>query len=206
MPRITITEPGKTPQPYRFDLSVDQMRIGRRSENEIVVACGSASGNHAKMVRIPGGFELLDLDSTNGLLRNGERLNSWRLSDGDHLLLGDIAFDFQLSEEEVATLGAEVATPPTRKEPESVVISEPEVISEPKSVQHAAVVSRGSGNFGSWVMLAFCVLAVMAFLKGVSVRHESATGVTLGQRLFKSDVSAPATNEEATTEDAAESE
>jgi pSer/pThr/pTyr-binding forkhead associated (FHA) protein len=167
MPRITITEPGKTPQPYRFDLATDLVRIGRRSENEMVVSCGSASGKHAEMVRVPGGFELYDLGSTNGIIKDGNRVRSLRLTDGEKLLLGDISFEFQLTEEEVAALAAEVA-PSIEKENATPARSEDRPIRSQRTVAPAP-----SAGGGRKIWVAFIVLGAIAFYQGMSLREKN---------------------------------
>ena len=100
MPRVTITVPDKMPQPYRFPLDRQVVMIGRGSENDIAIDCGSISVRHAEMVRIEGGYELRDLGSTNGIKLDGRRSDAIALRHGATVRLGDVAFDFQLSEEE----------------------------------------------------------------------------------------------------------
>jgi len=165
MPRITITEPDKVPQPYRFDLATNFVRIGRRSENEIIIQCASASGSHAEMARVPGGFELRDLASTNGIIRNGERIQAWHLSDGDQLLLGDVVFDFQLNEEELAVLAGEI-TPD--HEPD-IATSEP--ATENADRQESTSVSTSTRISGWWLVLAFLILGPLAIYQGFSMRR-----------------------------------
>ena len=52
MPRVTITVPDKKPQPYRFQLDRKLTRMGRGSENDIVIDCASVSVHHAEMERV----------------------------------------------------------------------------------------------------------------------------------------------------------
>lgn len=192
MPRITITEPGKNQQPYRFDLATQEVKIGRRSENEIIIECGSVSGSHAKMVRVPGGFELSDLGSTNGITRGGERVERWLLSNGDQLLLGDVVFDFQLNEEEIATLADEIPATPEETKPKPK--KKPETATQKKARPAPAI----SGPSGGWVMVLFLVLGLFAFYLGFSMRHKNETGMTLGQRLTESDNKSPAAGDNGT--------
>ena len=98
MPRITITVPGKNPQPYFFKPERKQIQIGRGSSNEIVVDCPSVSTVHAELVRTDGGYELRDLGSTNGIKKDGQRVKSLRLGETDKATLGDVAFDFSTLE------------------------------------------------------------------------------------------------------------
>ena len=104
MPRVTITVPDSNPQPYRFQLDRRVATLGRGSNNDIVIDCGSVSVSHAEMRRIEGGYELRDLDSTNGIKLDGERMPVIPLRSGLSVKLGDVAFDFQLSDEECEAL------------------------------------------------------------------------------------------------------
>jgi len=191
MPRITITEPGKNPQPYRFDLATELVKIGRRSENEIVVTCGSASGRHAEMKRVPGGFELRDLGSTNGVLKDGNRIDIVRLADGDKLLLGDIAFEFQLSEDELAILVKEglrpMETEASRKDDEDEMPARKD--ERPPRQEERRTRSNESPprvdweddtddddtstSSKKWFVLVFLLLCLIAFYQGVSLRHKN---------------------------------
>jgi pSer/pThr/pTyr-binding forkhead associated (FHA) protein len=56
MPRVTITVPDRTPQPYRFQLDRRVVSLGRGSDNDIAIDCGSVSVRHAEMVRVDGGY------------------------------------------------------------------------------------------------------------------------------------------------------
>jgi len=176
MPRITITEPGKNPQPYRFDLDAGLVRIGRRSENEIIIQCGSASGSHAEMVRVSGGFELRDCGSTNGIIKNGERIQTWCLTDGDRLLLGDVVFDFQLNEEEREVLAKESSPTDKLEKPESK--PRPEKTEEPEMSERSArpkptPVVASAGSSGVWLVFVFLLLGPIAFHQGCSMRRDN---------------------------------
>ena len=98
MPRITITVPGKSPQPYFFKPERKHIQIGRGSSNEIVIDCPSISTVHAELVRNDGGYELRDLGSTNGIKKDGKRHQSLRLAETDHATLGEVAFEFTANE------------------------------------------------------------------------------------------------------------
>ena len=124
MPRDTISEPGKTPQPYRFKLERKAVKLGRSSDSDIIVECGSASTNHCTMERVEGGFILRDNNSTNGIKQDDTLMSVIDLFDGMEVLVGDIPMRFELSEEEIGTLsGEEFSThqqkklPPAKEEP-----------------------------------------------------------------------------------------
>lgn len=118
MPRVTISEPGKTPQPYRFKLERKVVKIGRSSESDIIIECGSASTNHCTMERVDGGYILRDNSSTNGIKQDGTLMEIIDLYDGMEVLIGDIPMKFQLSESEIGTLaGEEFSTHQKKKLP-----------------------------------------------------------------------------------------
>ncbi len=113
MPRITITVSGLAPQPYRFGLDRDSVTMGRDAENDVFIDCGSVSLKHAVMQRVSGGYELRDLGSTNGIRLNGQYQDVIELRNGQSVLLGDVGFEFLLSDEELAALSAEEARGPS---------------------------------------------------------------------------------------------
>ncbi len=115
MPRITISEPGKTPQPYRLKTDRQSTKIGRGSDNDIILESGSASTYHCEMIRVDGGFILEDNDSTNGILIDDTRFKIIDLVDGMTVSIGeDIEYNFELSEEELEILEEEEFEPKQR--------------------------------------------------------------------------------------------
>ncbi len=170
MPRVTITVPGKSPQPYRFQLDRRVVALGRGSSNDIVIDCGSVSVSHAEMRRIDGGFELADLQSTNGIKLDGERRELVPLQNGISLKLGEVAFDFQLSEEELEALAKESQAPKFPPLPDPVPSESPQENRRLKSRE--PVHHHASG--GSWFWL--LILALGALIFGMAVRFEKDTG------------------------------
>ena len=107
MPRVTITVPERNAQPYRFQLDREVVSLGRGSENDIAIDSGSVSVRHAEMRRIQGGYELHDMGSTNGIKLDGVRHEIIPLRSGATVHIGDVAFDFSLSDEETRLLARE---------------------------------------------------------------------------------------------------
>lgn len=166
MPRVTITVPDTTPQPYRFQLDRRKVTLGRSSENDIVISDSSVSGKHAEMVRGDHGYEIRDLGSTNGTKLDGQRRMTIPLQSGITVVLGDVTFEFQLSEEELAELGAQSpieALPVERSERRRGTMAEAPV----------------AGRSGTAMLLIFLVLAVAAFGIGLAIRHQKETGHSL---------------------------
>ena len=183
MPRVTITVPERNPQPYRFQLDRLKVHLGRGSENDIVIDCGSVSVRHAVMERIDGGYQLRDLGSTNGIKIEGKVCEVIPLRHGLSVKIGDVPFDFTLTEEEREALARE--KPPE----ESPIIMEDE-LNEPAprkaapkpAIQRPLASAQQPSSAASFFMtLLFLVLAAAAFFVGLSIRHQKETGNSLIQ-------------------------
>jgi pSer/pThr/pTyr-binding forkhead associated (FHA) protein len=171
MPRVTITVPDTNPQPYRFQLDRRVVTLGRGSNNDIVIDCGSISLSHAEMRRIEGGYELRDMDSTNGIKLDGERMPVIPLRSGLSVKLGDVAFDFQLSDEELDALSRE------KPQEESPIMREPAEVSrrKPATVHHHHH-DEEEKSVGTGPIIWFLILALIAFCIGMSIRYHKETG------------------------------
>ena len=176
MPRVTITVPEKNPQPYRFQLERESVTLGRGSENDIPIDCGSVSVKHAEMRRVGGGYELRDLGSTNGIKLNGERKSVIPLRSGMSVTLGDVAFDFLLSDEELDALADEKSATTGRRELPDLPKEDESGASKRKTAEQATA-DGGGGGFGMIVL--FLILAAAAFFAGMAVRFQKDTGGSL---------------------------
>ena len=186
MPRITITIPEKTAQPYRFQLDREVVTLGRGSENDIAIGSGSVSVHHAEMRRIQGGYELRDVGSTNGIKLDGVRLDVIPLRSGATAQIGDVAFDFLLTDEEREALAREkpVDVSPIIGETEPPTVGK----SSPQRASYApAPPSRG--GFGTMVF--FLILATAAFFAGLMVRYQKETGGNLYEAIKAHSVAKP---------------
>mgnify|MGYP001585504294 CR=1 FL=1 len=187
MPRIIITEPGKSPQPYRLKLDRNETRIGRGPENHIILEAGSASTNHCVMKRVDGGYILEDLNSTNGIKSNDIRYRIIDLSDGMIVKIGDdIDIEFTLSDDEINELSNEDSqshqqaqlpktppSPPAVPSPEkdeafAGIDYEEETPSPlPENNQPDEVADKKSSSNAFVVIL----LAILALAIGFGIRH-----------------------------------
>jgi pSer/pThr/pTyr-binding forkhead associated (FHA) protein len=70
--------------------------IGRESSNDILIA-GDAlvSRRHAQLRAVPGGHEIEDLGSVNGLFVNGQRVPRAALRSGDRIRIGTTELLYQ---------------------------------------------------------------------------------------------------------------
>lgn len=202
MPRITITLPDQNPQPYRFSLDRQVVHFGRGDDNDIHLDSGSVSSEHAVMERTIGGYVLKDLGSTNGIKLNGERVDQINLRNGQEIHLGDVEFGFELSEDEMIALNLEDPSsqlPPIENElassssantaPEIQLKSEPEPelrSSAPPQQQDMPQPGEERSPFNSpGFRKLVTYAAVLAFLLGVAMRFQAATGESLVTALIQ---------------------
>jgi len=83
-----------------YPLLDSEYTIGRTSDNTIVLADGSVSSRHARVLRTPEGFLLEDRQSSNGSFVNGERITDKRiLTDGDLVRFGKVILTFNIARE-----------------------------------------------------------------------------------------------------------
>lgn len=178
MPRVTITVADRTPQPYRFQLDRMKVNLGRGSENDIVIDDGSVSVRHAVMERIDGGYQLRDLGSTNGIKLEGMKREIVPLRHGLSVKIGDVAFDFTLTEEEREALARE--KPP---EESPIIKEEPAAVATDGGPRRAAAgpgggpqrvivqTSQPSAAASFFMTLFFLILAAAAFWLGLDLSH-----------------------------------
>lgn len=73
----------------------DLTRIGRTSDNDIVLSGPLVSAHHAHVLRLGGDFEAIDLASSRGTYVNGIRISRQRLRDGDVVSIGGNSLRFE---------------------------------------------------------------------------------------------------------------
>ena len=195
MPRVTISEPGKTPQPYRFKLERATINIGRGSDNDIVIGCGSCSTNHCVMQRVEGGYILTDSQSTNGIKLDGTLMNTIDLFDGMEVLVGDVPLKFRLSDEEENILCDEEfishekkALPPIHDDAAEEVTDDEEPhpsTSSPRAshARHSRDPQEKSGEALKSVIILLLMIAAIAI--GMTLRHYKETGDFLPDKFLQ---------------------
>ncbi|MDO4586346.1 MAG: FHA domain-containing protein [Planctomycetia bacterium] len=75
-------------QGYRFELLHDIISIGRDPNNLIQLHDGEISRKHAEIHRDENVRTLIDLNSSNGLFINGNRIQEQKLQNGDQIQIG----------------------------------------------------------------------------------------------------------------------
>ena len=95
-----------------FEIVDNEVHIGRELDNTLRLPDPSISRHHAVIRKVGGGYEIQDLQSSNGVLVNGNRVQSSPLRDGDRVTLGQIQLTFQDPQPEVAATVAIQMTDP----------------------------------------------------------------------------------------------
>ena len=139
MPRVAITISGKSPQPYRFQLNTKKVSIGRSEDNDITIACPSVSSLHCTMERVDGGYILRDRHSTNGISLGDDDMAIIDLRNDSKIKVGDVKFEYTLSDEELDEIDDEDFVPQAKTVEETA--AEPEEKSTPTKKPKANVVT-----------------------------------------------------------------
>ena len=78
-------------QPVLYELRGERVGIGRELDNQIRLKLNEVSSSHCEFRKIEGGgYEVVDLESTNGTRVNGKPIERQVLADGDRLLIGEV--------------------------------------------------------------------------------------------------------------------
>ena len=115
-PTLLIHLPNRPPR--QVALERDLYRLGRGTDNDIVIPGEGVSRHHARLERRGEAWEYTDLDSTNGTFVDGRRVRQIILRDGMRLQLGNKA------EQAVTSLfqsAAQVTGPALRRRAEPAV-------------------------------------------------------------------------------------
>ncbi len=83
-----------------YELSSGRVTLGRGPGVELAFDDDAMSREHAALQIGGDGFELVDLDSTNGVQLNGRAVSKAPLKHGDKFQLGDHVFQYLLEERE----------------------------------------------------------------------------------------------------------
>ncbi|WP_243319040.1 FHA domain-containing protein [Geothrix paludis] len=89
-----------------FEIVDEEVHMGRELDNTLRLPDPSISRHHCVLRKVGGGYEIQDLQSSNGVLVNGNRVQSSPLRNGDRITLGQVQLTFQDPQSEV---GATVA-------------------------------------------------------------------------------------------------
>jgi FHA domain len=94
---LVVQEGGGLPQGEHFDL-FGGISLGRSADADIRLDDRYASGIHARVFNLGGGYFGEDMNSTNGTLLNSRELHGEaELTPGDVIRIGDTEFRFEVS-------------------------------------------------------------------------------------------------------------
>lgn len=77
-----------------FEMTKDEMMIGRAASNDIVLKEAKVSRQHASIKKQGNEYLITDLHSSNGVFVNDEKVVEAALSDGDIIRIGDFVLKF----------------------------------------------------------------------------------------------------------------
>jgi pSer/pThr/pTyr-binding forkhead associated (FHA) protein len=127
--------PGFAPLRLRLQpggLSVELTRastlVGRHSDADVRLALPDVSRRHCRFVFADGGWQVIDLNSLNGVWINGERLQQSLLAQNDFVRIGSLTF--------LVDLGRE--TQPSPDEGDAVLRSISDILPGPGTEQRRA--------------------------------------------------------------------
>ena len=92
MAEIEFTEGALVGQ--RFALTEKSYSLGRHPDRDLPLDDALASTNHAELRQVNGGWEIVDLASSNGTRLNDASISSGRLAAGDRVQIGNTTFVF----------------------------------------------------------------------------------------------------------------
>jgi pSer/pThr/pTyr-binding forkhead associated (FHA) protein len=98
MAKLILTFNKQVIKEYPF--AKDSITIGRQDDNTIVIDNLAVSGYHAKIDKLGGEYILTDLQSTNGIFVNDQKVVSHKLSHGDNIVIGKHVILFVATEKE----------------------------------------------------------------------------------------------------------
>lgn len=77
-----------------FEIVDSEVHVGRELDNTLRLPDPSISRHHCVLRKTAGGYEIQDLQSSNGVVVNGNRVQAAPLRDGDRISLGQVQLTF----------------------------------------------------------------------------------------------------------------
>lgn len=81
----------------RYPITKAATRIGRKTDNDIVMKNNSVSSHHAELLKRGDKFIITDLEASNGVFIGGKRVDKVPLAEGDVIELGEVRLRFTLN-------------------------------------------------------------------------------------------------------------
>lgn len=93
MPRLIVTKGKQSGTEYRVE--DEPVTFGRLTSSDVPIQDTKASRSHARIELKDGVYEVVDLDSANGTLVNGQPITRRKLYGGDVITIGATSIKFQ---------------------------------------------------------------------------------------------------------------
>ncbi|MDB4585038.1 FHA domain-containing protein, partial [bacterium] len=150
--------------------------IGRSADNDIVIDDTSVSSTHCTMDRVDGGYILRDKNSTNGISLDTDGMEVIDLRNGDDVKVGDVQFEYTLSDDELDSLDDEDFKALEKKklpkgpppQPKAKAKAQP---SAPRPLTPQPLASNNSG--GGMLSFGTVVIGIVALLAGLNNGYTS---------------------------------
>ncbi len=101
----------------QFNLSGAETRIGRGTDQDVVLSDIAVSRRHFTVSMAGARYQINDLGSGNGTLLNGQKVNTTYLNDGDHIEIGNTVMRFNQAVEASAGGAPSYSAPPAYAPP-----------------------------------------------------------------------------------------
>lgn len=93
MKKLLVKRAGAVEQ--QVEIGASALAIGRAADNDVVLLDPSISRHHARVEAQGSGFRIVDLDSGNGVVHEGERVRELALYPGCEVALGDYTLELE---------------------------------------------------------------------------------------------------------------
>jgi pSer/pThr/pTyr-binding forkhead associated (FHA) protein len=98
-----------TPGGHKLDLDRPNMVVGRHTGADIRLPLPDVSRQHCRFAFADGRWQVVDLDSTNGIYVNGSRVRSKELRHRDRVAIGSFTFEVDLGPDAESAAESDVA-------------------------------------------------------------------------------------------------
>jgi pSer/pThr/pTyr-binding forkhead associated (FHA) protein len=135
-----------------FTLPEGEARLGSAPENDMVLSVPGVSRRHALVRSIPGGVEIVDLGSKNGLLVEGERVARTVLTPGLRVQIGAVWLGIEEisgSGEVLALLLEESSEEMVRPSPRTATLGARRAVARGTPAEAALVLAFHIAQFGA---------------------------------------------------------
>jgi hypothetical protein len=172
---IIVTSEESEPQTYQLDS--DHIRIGRSSDNDLILPNRTCSRHHAEIVKEGDLYRIIDLGSTNGVKIGEERVQETELGHGSFVGIGHYTLTISLPDQ----VSAETVAVPLANIQQGIAASDSETdesgqITRTHRLDIRAVSQEGEQSRRAWVRVAVFLVASALIVLAVMVGLRYLTG------------------------------